>query len=295
MTQRTLSPTSTGGYVPASNDAGILKHLWWNLADTYVVIRRNLLYYVRQPQLLIFSTIQPIMFLVLFTYVFGGAISFSTGDSNYINFLLPGIIIQSSIFAASQTTVGLSVDLSRGMIDRFRSLPMSRAAVLAGRTTADTIRGSFTLTIMIIAGTVIGFRIGDWPSFLAGLALAIGFGFSFTWISATIGLFVKDPEAAQVAGFIWIFPLTFASSIFVPTQTMQKTSRSASLPARSATDWLRTFAENQPVSVIASTVRDLMTGTVNQGDIITSLIWIFGIFLVAMPLAVRQYAKVASR
>ena len=281
MTQRTLSPTSTGGYVPASNDAGILKHLWWNLADTYVVIRRNLLYYVRQPQLLIFSTIQPIMFLVLFTYVFGGAISFSTGDSNYINFLLPGIIIQSSIFAASQTTVGLSVDLSRGMIDRFRSLPMSRAAVLAGRTTADTIRGSFTLTIMIIAGTVIGFRIGDWPSFLAGLALAIGFGFSFTWISATIGLFVKDPEAAQVAGFIWIFPLTFASSIFVPTQTMP--------------DWLRTFAENQPVSVIASTVRDLMTGTVNQGDIITSLIWIFGIFLVAMPLAVRQYTKVASR
>ena len=125
MTQHTLSPTSTGGYVPASNDAGILKHLWWNLADTYVVIRRNLLYYVRQPQLLIFSTIQPIMFLVLFTYVFGGAISFSTGDSNYINFLLPGIIIQSSIFAASQTTVGLSVDLSRGMIDRFRSLPMS--------------------------------------------------------------------------------------------------------------------------------------------------------------------------
>ena len=281
MTQRTLSPTSTGGYVPASNDAGILKHLWWNLADTYVVIRRNLLYYVRQPQLLIFSTIQPIMFLVLFTYVFGGAISFSTGDSNYINFLLPGIIIQSSIFAASQTTVGLSVDLSRGMIDRFRSLPMSRAAVLAGRTTADTIRGSFTLTIMIIAGTVIGFRIGDWPSFLAGLALAIGFGFSFTWISATIGLFVKDPEAAQVAGFIWIFPLTFASSIFVPTQTMP--------------DWLRTFAENQPVSVIASTVRDLMTGTVNQGDITTSLIWIIGIFLVAMPLAVRQYAKVASR
>ena len=222
MTQHTLSPTSTGGYVPASNDAGILKHLWWNLADTYVVIRRNLLYYVRQPQLLIFSTIQPIMFLVLFTYVFGGAISFSTGDSNYINFLLPGIIIQSSIFAASQTTVGLSVDLSRGMIDRFRSLPMSRAAVLAGRTTADTIRGSFTLTIMIIAGTVIGFRIGDWPSFLAGLALAIGFGFSFTWISATIGLFVKDPEAAQVAGFIWIFPLTFASSIFVPTQTMPR-------------------------------------------------------------------------
>ena len=281
MSHQSLKTAVPTAFVPVSSDASLFQRLMWNFTDTYVVIRRNLMYYVRQPQLLVFSTIQPIMFLVLFTYVFGGAISFSTGDSNYINFLLPGIIIQSSIFAASQTTVGLSVDLSRGMIDRFRSLPMSRAAVLAGRTTADTIRGSFTLTIMIIAGTVIGFRIGDWPSFLAGLALAIGFGFAFTWISATIGLFVKDPEAAQVAGFIWIFPLTFASSIFVPTQTMP--------------DWLRTFAENQPVSVIASTVRDLMTGTVNQGDIITSLIWIFGIFLVAMPLAVRQYTKVASR
>ena len=238
MTQRTLSPTSTGGYVPASNDAGILKHLWWNLADTYVVIRRNLLYYVRQPQLLIFSTIQPIMFLVLFTYVFGGAISFSTGDSNYINFLLPGIIIQSSIFAASQTTVGLSVDLSRGMIDRFRSLPMSRAAVLAGRTAADTVRGTVIIAIMMVAGVVIGFRIEDWPSFLAGFALSVAFGYSFTWISAIIGLFVKDAESAQIAGFIWIFPLTFASSIFVPTRTMP--------------DWLRSFAENQPVSVIAS-------------------------------------------
>ena len=281
MSHQSLKPAVPTAFVPVSSDASLFQRLMWNFTDTYVVIRRNLMYYVRQPQLLVFSTIQPIMFLVLFTYVFGGAISFSTGDSNYINFLLPGIIIQSSIFAASQTTVGLSVDLSRGMIDRFRSLPMSRAAVLAGRTTADTIRGSFTLSIMIIAGTVIGFRIGDWPSFLAGLALAIGFGFAFTWISATIGLFVKDPEAAQVAGFIWIFPLTFASSIFVPTRTMP--------------DWLRTFAENQPVSVIASTVRDLMTGTVNQGDIITSLIWIFGIFLVAMPLAVRQYTKVASR
>ena len=251
MAQQSLNPVSSGGFVPDSSNAGVLKHLWWNLADTYVVIRRNLLYYVRQPELLVFSTIQPIMFLVLFTYVFGGAVSFSTGDSNYINYLLPGIIIQSSIFAATQTTVGLSVDLSRGMIDRFRSLPMSRAAVLAGRTTADTLRGSFTLTIMIIAGTVIGFRIEDWPSFLAGLALAIGFGFAFTWISATVGLFVKDPEAAQVAGFIWVFPLTFASSIFVPTRTMP--------------DWLRAFAENQPVSVIATTVRDLMTGTVNPG------------------------------
>ena len=280
MSQRTLNPSSASALVPAAGEAGLLKHLWWNFADTYIVMKRNLMYFVREPQLLIFATVQPIMFLVLFTYVFGGVISFSTGG-DYINYLMPGIVIQSIIFASSNTTVGLSLDLSRGMIDRFRSLPMSRAAVLAGRTAADTVRGFFTISIMLMAGYVIGFRFADWGTGLAGLLLAVAFGYAFTWISATIGLLVKDPEAAQVAGFIWLFPLTFASSIFVPTRTMP--------------DWLRAFAENQPVSIVASTVRDLMTGTVNADEITTSLAWIIGIVVVFMPLAVRQYAKVASR
>ncbi|MYD09104.1 MAG: ABC transporter permease [Chloroflexi bacterium] len=279
MSQQTLNPTSAA-LVPKAGEAGLLKHLWWNFTDTYVVMKRNLMYFVREPQLLIFATVQPIMFLVLFTYVFGGVISFSTGG-DYITYLMPGIVIQSIIFASSNTTVGLSLDLSRGMIDRFRSLPMSRAAVLAGRTAADTVRGFFTISIMLMAGYVIGFRFADWGTGLAGLLLAVAFGYAFTWISATIGLLVKDPEAAQVAGFIWLFPLTFASSIFVPTRTMP--------------DWLRAFAENQPVSVVASTVRDLMTGTVNADEITTSLAWIIGIVVVFMPLAVRQYAKVASR
>lgn len=280
MSQQTLNPSSASALVPTGGEAGLLKHLWWNFADTYIVMKRNLMYFVREPQLLIFATVQPIMFLVLFTYVFGGVISFSTGG-DYINYLMPGIVIQSIIFASSNTTVGLSLDLSRGMIDRFRSLPMSRAAVLAGRTAADTVRGFFTISIMLVAGYVIGFRFADWGTGLAGLLLAVAFGYAFTWISATIGLLVKDPEAAQVAGFIWLFPLTFASSIFVPTRTMP--------------DWLRTFAENQPVSIVASTVRDLMTGTVNADEITTSLAWIIGIVAVFMPLAVRQYAKVASR
>ena len=205
MTQQTLKPVHPAAFMTTSTEPGLLQRFLWNFTDTYVVMRRNLMYYVRQPQLLIFSTIQPVMFLLLFTYVFGGAISFSTGG-NYINFLMPGIIIQSIIFAATNTTIGLSVDLSRGMIDRFRSLPMSRAAVLAGRTAADTVRGAFTITIMLIAGMVIGFRFEDWGSGLVGVALAIAFGYAFTWISATIGLFVKDPESAQVAGFIWVFP-----------------------------------------------------------------------------------------
>lgn len=279
MTQQTITPTA---FIPVSSDTTFMQRLKWNFTDTLVIARRNLTYYVRQPQLMVFATIQPVMFLLLFTYVFGGAMQFATGGENYINYLLPGILIQTIIFAATNTTVGLAVDLSKGMIDRFRSLPMSRAAVLAGRTTADTLRGTFTITIMLIVGTIIGFRFeGGLLSGLAGVALAIAFGHSFTWISATIGLFVKDPEAAQVAGFIWVFPLTFASSIFVPTQTMP--------------DWLRVFAENQPVSVIANAVRGLLAGTATSGDVFTALAWIVGIFVVFMPLAVRQYAKVSSR
>ena len=280
MTQHTLNTLTTTGPAHHASNAGLLARFAWNFSDTYVVMRRNLTQLTRQPQLLAFATIQPVMFLLLFTYVFGGAIRFSTGG-DYISFLLPGIIIQTIIFASTNTTVGLSVDLSQGMIDRFRSLPMARAAVLAGRTTADTVRGTVTICIMMVAGFAIGFRFEDWGTGLLGILLAIAFGHAFTWIGATIGLYVKDPEAAQVAGFIWMFPLTFASSIFVPTMTMP--------------DWLRAFAENQPVSIVASAVRDLMTGTVNPDEIALALVWIIGIIAVFMPLAVWQYAKVASR
>ncbi len=273
--------SASAALVPGSSHSSAFQRFLWNFSDTFVVMRRNLYAYQRQPELLVFATIQPVIFLLLFTYVFGGAISFSTGG-DYINFLLPGIIIQTILFASANTTVGLSVDLSKGIIDRFRSLPMSRAAVLAGRTSADTLRGLFTVLIMIVAGYIIGFRFEDWGSGIMGLALAVAFGYAVTWISATIGLFVKDPEAAQVAGFIWLFPLTFASSIFVPTQTM-------------TSEWLRTFAENQPVSVIANTVRDLMTGTVNPDEIALSLLWIAGIVAVFLPMAVWRYARVASR
>ena len=280
MSQHTMQPISTNPVMPLATQPSPFQRFIWTFTDSYVVMRRNLTQLFRQPQLLIFATIQPVMFLLLFTYVFGGAIRFSTGG-DYISFLLPGVIIQTIIFASTNTTIGLNIDLSRGMIDRFRSLPMSRAAVLAGRTVADTVRGTVTITIMMVAGYVIGFRFIDWGTGLLGILLAIAFGHAFTWIGATIGLYVKDPESAQVAGFIWMFPLTFASSIFVPTLTMP--------------DWLRAFAENQPVSVVANAVRDLMTGTVNPDEISIALAWIIGIFVVFMPLAVWQYAKVASR
>ena len=255
----------------------------WNFTDTIVMAQRNMMYYVRQPELMVFATIQPTMLLLLFTYVFGGAIGGGPGAGgagDYIDFLLPGILIQTIVFAATNTTTGLTTDLSRGMIDRFRSLPMARSAVLAGRTLADTLRGLFTLTIMMIVGFIIGFQFGNGViNGLLGVVVAIAFGHAFTWISAFIGLFISDPEAAQVAGFIWVFPLTFASSVFVTTETM---------PA-----WLRVFAENQPITKIANTVRGLMV-TGDLSDLWWAIAWIVGIFLVFMPLSVWQYARSAS-
>lgn len=269
----------------------MLHRIRWNVTDTLVMARRNLIYYLRQPQLIVVATIQPVMFLLLFTFVFGGAINLggaapetaanASGSQAYINYLLPGILVQTIIFAATQTTTGLVNDLSKGMIDRFRSLPMGRAAVLAGRTLADATRGLFTTTIMLLVGLLIGFRFGNGVlTGISGLLLAVLFGYAMTWVSALIALFVQDPETAQVAGFIWVFPLVFASSIFVPPQTM---------PA-----WLRVFAENQPISKIADAVRGLMGGEVAAADIGLAFMWIAIIIGVFMPLAVWQYGRATA-
>ena len=250
----------------------------WNFSDTIVMTWRNLLRFIRLPQLLIFSTIQPVMLLLLFNYVFGGAIG--TGGLKYIQFLLPGFLVQIVVFGSSQTSVGLAEDLSRGMIDRFRSLPMARAAVLAGRTLADTLRYTFLVLLMIGVGYIIGFRFqnGVAPA-IAAAALAVLFGFAFTWLSAFIGMSVKDVETAQVAGFVWIFPIVFASSMFVPVETMP--------------GWLQAFAKINPVTVTTDTVRALSLG----GEVLTPLwkclAWIGGILVVFLPLAVRRYRRIA--
>jgi ABC transporter DrrB family efflux protein len=265
----------------------LMQVIRWNIADSIVMTRRNLTYYVRQPQLLVVATIQPVMFLLLFTFVFGGAISLGAagngegGGQSYIQYLLPGILVQTTIFAATQTTTGLVSDLSKGLIDRFRSLPMGRAAVLAGRTLADALRGLFTMTIMLMVGALVGFRFGtDFLTGVSGLLIAVAFGYAMTWVSALIALFVQDPETAQVAGFIWVFPLVFASSIFVPVETMPT--------------WLRIFAENQPISRIANAVRGLMVSGVNPADIGWAVLWISIITGVFMPLAVWQYGKATA-
>lgn len=254
----------------------IWRILFWAITDILVITKRNLVRYTRIPQLLVFSTIQPVMFVLLFSYVFGGAIQ--TPGMSYINFLIPGIIVQTVIFGAIQTGIGLADDLSKGMIDRFRSLPMARSAVLAGRTLSDTIRNIFVILLMTGIGYLIGFRFqtGFFKS-LAALGLALLFGFAFSWISATIGLLVKETETAQVAGFVWVFPLVFASSIFVPVETMPS--------------WLAAFAKISPITVTVNSVRALALGGNFTTFLLHSLIWIGLILLVFMPLAVTFYRR----
>jgi len=249
----------------------------WVLSDALIMTKRNLLRYIRLPNLLVFSTVQPIMFVLLFSYVFGGAIKGALPPGvKYIDFLMPGIFIQTVIFGSVQTGVGLSDDLAKGMIDRFRSLPMARSAVLAGRTLSDTVRNVFVVILMTAVGTAIGFRFhGGFLPAIAGLGLAVLFGTAFSWISATIGMSVRDPEAAQAAGFVWIFPLVFASSAFVPVQSMPK--------------WLQAFARNNPLSHTINAIRALTQGGPVVHALWISLAWIIGILVVFVPLAVRRY------
>ncbi len=273
--------------------------------DTFVLVKRNVLKNVRLPQLLVFATIQPVMFLLLFNYVFGGSIGLAlppAANGQYINWLLPGLLIQVATFGASQTAIGLTDDLKNGVIDRFRSLPMARSAVLAGRTIADLARNAFVIGLMLLVGTLIGYRPGtSWLGLLAGFGVALAFAFAFSWAMATMGLLVKDPETAQIAGFLPLFPLVFASSVFTPTDTM---------PA-----WLRAFADHQPITVVANAIRGLTLGrealadvtyglggaTVTQDALASAptvssqvwlaMIWVAGILLVFAPLAVRMYRR----
>ncbi len=250
--------------------------LAWAVSDSLAIAGRNLRMYTRVPQLLVFSTIQPVMFVLLFTYVFGGAIS--TPGVPYIQFLLPGVFVQTVVFGSTQTGVGLADDLSRGIIDRFRSLPMARSAVLAGRTLSDTVRNLFVVGLMAAVGALIGFRFqaGLGPA-LAALGLAVLLGFAFSWISAFIGLVVRQTEAVQVAGFVWLFPLVFASSAFVPVQTMP--------------GWLQAFAKASPITLAVDAVRALALGGPALPPVLRSLAWILGILAVFVPLAVQRYRR----
>jgi ABC transporter DrrB family efflux protein len=247
----------------------------WAVIDAVTLARRNLTHLVRLPQLLVFATIQPVMFVLLFTFVFGGAID-TPGD--YIDFLLPGIFVQTVTFGATQTGVGLADDLGKGLIDRFRTLPMSRSAVLAGRTLSDLLRNAFVLVLMIVVGLLVGFSPeGGAVSVLAAAGVVLAFSFALSWIAAVVGLSSKDAETAQTTMFPLLFPLVFASSAFVPTSSMP--------------GWLRVWADNQPVTQTVDAARALTQGVATSGDVLPSLLWSLGILAVFAPLAVRRYRR----
>lgn len=252
--------------------------LRWAVTDAVTVTKRNLRTYTRLPQLLVFSTIQPVIFVLMFRYVFGGAIEVP-GPISYVDFLMPGIFVQTVVFGALATAIGLASDMKSGLLERFRSLPMARSAVLAGRTLADLSRNVFVVLLMVAVGFAVGFRIHtDVWGLIAGILLLLFFGYSLSWIFATVGLWVGDPETAQAAAFPLIAPLVFASSLFVPIESMPS--------------WLQPWAEHQPVSVTATAVRDLMLGgTETAYHVAQSLAWCVGILLVFAPLAVRRYRR----
>jgi ABC transporter DrrB family efflux protein len=249
-------------------------------SDTLVLAERNLVRLPRAPELLLAFTVQPIMFVLLFRYVFGGAIT--TPGYTYVDFLIPGIIVQNIAFGGFVTALGLNEDMHKGLIDRFRSLPMSRAAVLAGRTMADIVTNTLSMTILLITGIIIGFSFHtDALHVLAGIGLLILFGYAFSWVFAFLGLLVSTPEAANSVGFIAVFPLTFISSAFVPV---------ASMPTV-----LQDFAKVNPFTIVVNAVRSLWLGAPAGNYVWGAVVWSVVIIAVFAPLAVGRYRRAAGQ
>lgn len=258
------------------------------LADTAVITRRNLRHTLRIPGVLPLSAIMPVIFILMFTYVFGGAVTASLplgAEDAYINWLIPGLIAQFALFSGANTAAGMADDLQKGTIDRFRSLPMARLAVPAGRTIADLTRALFTVLVMLGVGAIIGFRWQtDILSILAAIGIALAFSFSVAWMMVTVGLHIRSAEAVQAAVYILVFPLGFTSAVFVPVDTMP--------------GWLQAFAAHQPVTVIANAMRGLMLGpdAIPSGHAVTSdVLWTLGwsaaIIAIFAPLATRAYKR----
>ncbi len=268
------APATVPGGTP-----GLVTRARWAVTDTLTITRRNLLVWMRVPAYIVFTVIQPVMFVLLFRYVFGGAIPVST-PGGYVNFLMPGIIAQTAAFACFGTAIALAQELKKGVIDRLRSMPMARSAVLAGRLVADSARMLITILIIVAVGYAVGFR------FLNGFGPAVGmvvlatvFGIAICMIAAFTGLAIGDEESVQAFGLIWLFPLTFVSSAFVPISSMP--------------GWLQAFANHQPVTQVVNAMRSLALGQPYhlQPSLWQSIAWLAGIFVVFAPLAVRAYRR----
>jgi ABC-2 type transport system permease protein/oleandomycin transport system permease protein len=254
--------------------------LRYGISDTLVLAKRSFLRIPRQPDLLVGFTVQPVMFVVLFVYVFGGAIS--TPGFDYVDFLMPGIIVQSMAFGGFVTALGLAEDLKKGLIDRFRSLPMARSAVLTGRTLADVATNVVQLVVMLSVGLAVGFRFSTGvPEVVAGIALLLLIGYAFSWVFAFIGLVSSSPEAANAYGFTIIFPLTFVSSAFVPVDSMPS--------------WLQPVAEHNPITRMVDATRALFLGTPAGNDVWLSIVWSLGLVAVFSALATWRYRRAVTR
>ncbi|MBF9129089.1 ABC transporter permease [Plantactinospora sp. S1510] len=261
------------------------------LTHTGVITRRNLLANVRLLDVLILSTVQPIVFMLMFLYVFGGAIQGAlppAAQGEYVYWLLPGILAQSAVFGSAPTAYGLNNDRAKGVLDRFRSLPMARSAVLTGRTLSDLVRSTFILGLQLVVGVALGFR---WHNGIGGVVAAIGvalaFGYACSWLMAFIGLTIVNSEAIQAAIYLVVFPMTLTSSVFLPTRTMP--------------GWLQAFAEHQPITIVANALRGLTlgqgalpTGHTVTGETLLALAWTAGLLAVFAPLAIRRYRRNAN-
>jgi ABC transporter DrrB family efflux protein len=253
--------------------------LQYALSDTLVLSKRSILRIRRQPDLLIGFTVQPVMFVLLFVYVFGGAIE--TGPLDYVDFLIPGIIVQSMVFGGFVTALGLADDIKKGLIDRFRSLPMWGPAVVAGRILADVGTNVIQLVIMFAVGIAVGFRFHtSFPEVAAGIALLLLLGYAFSWVFAFIGLTASSPEAANAYGFTILFPVTFVSSAFVPPETMPS--------------WLQPIAEHNPFTTMVDAARALFVGTPAGNDVWGAIVWALVITGVFGALSVWRYRRTVA-
>jgi ABC transporter DrrB family efflux protein len=270
------APTAGVGTSIAPSGPSLLTQARWAVTDTLTITRRNLLVWMRVPAYIMFTVIQPVMFVLLFRYVFGGAIA--VPGHHYVDFLLPGIIGQTAAFATFGTAIALAQELKKGVIDRLRSMPMARSAVLAGRLVADTIRMFITIVIVVGVGYAVGFRFSNgFGLAVAMVVLATVFGLAICCISAFTGLAIGDEESVQAFGLVWLFPLTFLSSAFVPIPSMP--------------GWLQAFANNQPVTYVINVMRSMALGGPIAADLWKSVAWLAGIFIVFAPLAVRAYKR----
>jgi ABC transporter DrrB family efflux protein len=244
------------------------------ISGTAAIAKRYLLRFVRMPQLLFLAVVQPVIFLVMLNAVFGGVVA-RTGGTAYMQFLVPGVVVMSVMLGASVTSAGVAEDMQAGVIDRFRTLPMSRAAVLMGRTLTDLLRDGVGILLVIGTGLALGYRPAGLAQGLAALALILFFAFAVSWLFTAVGLAVKQPEAAQLAGFLPILPLVFVSGAWIPIATMSSE--------------LQTFARNQPVNVLVEALRALGNGTPAAHWVGLSVAWSVGILVVAIPISIRQY------